>query len=80
MAIDVVHSWANQHGDIPKSLASRLRQEIYTPIRKATSRYLLGQLPENAFHDYGPIHIDYQERVLIDRPGATLTLFVAADD
>ncbi|MGW1037613.1 hypothetical protein ACWD4Z_36170 [Streptomyces antibioticus] len=79
-AVDVVHSWANQYGEVPESLASRLRQEIYTPIRKATSRYLLGQLPEDAFHDYGPIHIDYHELVLIDRPAATLTLLVAADD
>ncbi|OWA01494.1 hypothetical protein B9W64_36510 [Streptomyces sp. CS159] len=79
-AVDVVHSWANQHGGVPESLASRLREEIYTPIRKATSRYLLGQLPEDAFHDYGPIHIDYHELALIDRPAATLTLLVAADD
>ncbi|MCX5215909.1 hypothetical protein OG689_42980 [Kitasatospora sp. NBC_00240] len=79
-AVDVIHSWANQHGDVPDSLASRLRQEIYVPIREATSRYLLGQLPKDAFHDYGPIHIDYHELVLIDRPAATLTLLVAADD
>ncbi|MFG2228367.1 hypothetical protein [Streptomyces sp. NPDC048644] len=44
---------------------SRLRQEIYTPIHMATSRYLLGQLPEDAFHGYGPIHIDYYELVLV---------------
>ncbi|MEU6051170.1 hypothetical protein ABZ829_12145 [Streptomyces xanthochromogenes] len=79
-AVDVVHSWATQHGDVPESLASRLRQEVYTVIRKATSRYLLGQLPEDAFHDYGPLHIDYHELALIDRPAATLTLLVAADD
>lgn len=79
-AVDVVHSWAHQHGDVPESLASRLREEIYTPIRNATSRYLLGQLPEDAFHDYGPIHIDFYELVLINRPAATLTLVVAADD
>ncbi|MEU9376032.1 hypothetical protein AB0D94_19965 [Streptomyces sp. NPDC048255] len=79
-AVDTIHFWANQHGAVPESLASRLRQEIYTPICKATSRYLLGQLPEDAFHDYGPIHIDYHELVLIDRPAATLTLLVSADD
>ncbi|WP_093615870.1 hypothetical protein [Streptomyces indicus] len=79
-AIDVVHSWANQHGGTPEPLASRLRQEIYAPIRSATSRYLLGPLPEDALHDYGPIHIDFHEIVLIDRPTATLTLLVAADD
>ncbi|MFD6113880.1 hypothetical protein ACFWG0_27755 [Streptomyces yangpuensis] len=79
-AVDVIRSWANQHGDIPDSLASRLYQEIYTPIREATSRHLLGQLPEDEFHDYGPIHIDYHELILIDRQAATLTLLVAADD
>lgn len=79
-AVDVIHSWANQHGNVPEPLASRLRQEIYTPIRKATSTYLLGQLPADALHDYGPIHIDYHELVVIDRPAATLTLLVAADD
>ncbi|MDJ0382384.1 hypothetical protein [Streptomyces sp. G-G2] len=79
-AVHAIHSWANQHGGIPEALASRLHQEIYTPIRRATSTYLLVPLPEDAFHDYGPIHIDYHELVLINRPSATLTLLVAADD
>jgi hypothetical protein len=79
-AVEVIHSWANQHGDLPDSLASRLCQEIYTPVREATSRYLLRQLPEDAFHDYGPIHIDYHELVLIDRLAGTLALLVATDD
>jgi hypothetical protein len=52
-AVDVIRSWANQHGKLPEPLESRLHQELYIPIRKATSRYLLGQLPEEAFHDYG---------------------------
>lgn len=79
-AVAVLHSWANQHGDVPEPLTARLREEIYTPIHHATSRHLLGRLPEDAFHDYGPIHIDYHELVLIDRPATTLTLIVAADD
>ncbi|MER5780753.1 hypothetical protein ABT104_03350 [Streptomyces mobaraensis] len=80
-AVDVIHSWAaGQYGNVPEPLISRLQREIYTPIRKATGRYLLGPLPENAFHDYGPIHINYHELVLIDRPAGTLDLLVAADD
>ncbi|MEV5573214.1 hypothetical protein AB0L06_24485 [Spirillospora sp. NPDC052269] len=79
-AVDSIRSWADQHGAVPEPLASRLRQEIYAPIREATSRYLLGRLPEDAFHDYGPIHIDFHELLLINRPAATLTLLVAADD
>jgi hypothetical protein len=79
-AVDVINSWANQHGHVPEPLASRLRREVYTPIREATGRYLLGRLPQDALHDYGPVHIDFHELVLIDRPAATLTLLVAADD
>ncbi|MBT2365814.1 hypothetical protein J7E88_10970 [Streptomyces sp. ISL-10] len=79
-AADTIHSWAGRHGDVPEQLQSRLRQEVYTPIRTATSRYVLGQLPEDAFHDYGPIHMDYHELVLVDRSAATLTLLVAAGD
>ncbi|MFF7250168.1 hypothetical protein ACFZBU_40545 [Embleya sp. NPDC008237] len=79
-SVEVIRSWANRHGDVPEPLASRLRREIYLPIRAATSRFLLGQLPEDAFHDYGPIHLAFHELVLIDRPAGTLTLLVAADD
>ncbi|MFE2141448.1 hypothetical protein ACFXA3_06775 [Streptomyces sp. NPDC059456] len=79
-ALDVIHGWAEQHGNVPEPLASRLRREIDGPIREATSTYLLGQLPEDALHDYGPIHIDHHELVVIDRPAATLALLVAADD
>lgn len=61
--------------------ARRLREEVYGPIRTATARYLpAGAAPQEALHDYGPLHIDYYELVLIDRPGAVLTLLVAADD
>ncbi|WP_329019276.1 hypothetical protein [Streptomyces sp. NBC_01601] len=50
------------------------------PTSMERSQIRSDQLPEDAFHDYGPIHIDYHELVCIDRPAATLTLLVAADD
>lgn len=79
-AAGIIRSWAGRHGGIPDELEARLQQEIYTPIRAATTRYVLGRLPEDAFHDYGPVHIDYHELILIDRAAAALTLLVAADD
>ncbi|MFD2473657.1 hypothetical protein [Amycolatopsis silviterrae] len=79
-AVDVIRSWANQHGNIPEPLEARLSQEVYRLIRRATSTYVLGQLAEDALHDYGPIHIDYHELVVIDRSAASLALLVAADD
>ncbi|MFB7997026.1 hypothetical protein ACFC4G_29895 [Streptomyces sp. NPDC056002] len=79
-ATDLIRTWAARHGDVPQELEARLMEHPYAPIRTATSRYALGELPEDALHDYGPIHIDFHELVLIDRPAATLTLLVAADD
>ncbi|MGW7463308.1 hypothetical protein ACWGJT_01050 [Streptomyces xantholiticus] len=79
-ASDVIRTWAEQYGAVPEPLRSRLRREIHAPIRTATGRYLLGRLPEDAVHDYGPVHVDYHELVLIDRTAAALTLLVAADD
>ncbi len=80
-AISTIHTWATD-GDplLPRGLDARLRQSVYTPIRRATSRYALGALPEDARHDYGPIHTEFHELVLIDRHLGTLALLVAADD
>ncbi|MFB6852518.1 hypothetical protein [Streptomyces sp. NPDC056341] len=66
---------------MPQELEARLEERLYAPIRTATGRYVLGVLPEDALHDYDPIHIDFHELVLIDRLAATpRALLVASDD
>ncbi|MFB7709348.1 hypothetical protein [Streptomyces sp. NPDC056105] len=79
-ATDLIRTWAGRHDDVPQELEARLEAHLYAPIRTATSQYVLGELPEDALHDHGPIHIDFHELVLIDRLAATLVLLVAADD
>ncbi|MGW7456688.1 hypothetical protein [Streptomyces sp. NPDC054797] len=79
-AAGTIHTWATSGVPLPPGLDARLHEAVYAPIRHATSRYALGALPENAQHDYGPIHIEFHEFVLIDRRLGTLTLLVAADD
>jgi hypothetical protein len=79
-AADAIHTWATSGAPLPPELDARLQEAVYTPIRHATSRYALGALPEDAHHDYGPIHIEFHELVLIDRRLGTLALLVAADD
>ncbi|MFF0559329.1 hypothetical protein [Streptomyces sp. NPDC004266] len=76
----VISSWAADGVGVPADLDERLQEAVYTPIRRATSRYVLGGLPEEAHHDYGPIHGEFHELVLVDRPEGVLTLLVAADD
>ncbi|MFD7232243.1 hypothetical protein [Streptomyces sp. NPDC059881] len=79
-AIRTIRTWATAGVALPADLEARLHEAVFTPIRRATSRYALGPLPEDAHHDYGPIHIEFHELVLIDRHTGTLALLVAADD
>lgn len=79
-AVERVRAWATAGVPLPTALSERLREAVYDPVRRATSRYLLGPLPEDAQHDYGPIHIEFHELVLIDRAVGVLSLVVAADD
>jgi len=46
----------------------------------ATSRYQLEDLGHEAFHDWGGVHTDFYELILIDRTAGVLSLLVAADD
>ncbi|MGK9462043.1 MULTISPECIES: hypothetical protein [unclassified Streptomyces] len=79
-AARTIHTWATDGVPLPPGLDTRLREAVYEPIRQATSLYALGALPEDARHDYGPIHIEFHELVLIDRRMGTLALLVAGDD
>ncbi|MFG3346209.1 hypothetical protein ACGF1Z_14240 [Streptomyces sp. NPDC048018] len=79
-AAATIHTWATSGVPLPPDLDAKLQEAVYVPIHQATSRYTLGSLPEDAHHDYGPIHNEFHELVLIDRRLGTLTLLVAADD
>ncbi|MER6124745.1 hypothetical protein ABT173_19280 [Streptomyces sp. NPDC001795] len=79
-ALETVRKWATAGVVLPRALEARLHETVYTPIHRATSRYALGDLPEEAQHDYGPVHFEFHELVLIDHSIGILTLLVAADD
>ncbi|MEU1290146.1 hypothetical protein [Kitasatospora sp. NPDC005856] len=79
-AVDLIEAWVLQHGPVPPTLRARLEREVHAPLRRADARYLLVHPPEDARHDYGPVHTDFHELVLIDRASAAVTLLVAADD
>lgn len=78
--VDVLRMWADQYGDVPESLQASLDAEVFGRIRRATSRYRLKDLGRGAFHDWGGVHGDFHEFVLIDRTALGLSLVVAADD
>ncbi|MEV6397865.1 hypothetical protein AB0M39_24350 [Streptomyces sp. NPDC051907] len=79
-ALSTIDAWAAGGAPLPSDLDARLHAAVRTPVRRATSRYVLGALPDDAHHDYGPIHTAFHELVLVDRRTRSLALVVAADD
>ncbi len=64
---------------MPTPLAETFEEQLYAPIRNATSLYGLKELGEDEFHDF-VVHGEFYELVVIDRASSTLSLVVAADD
>lgn len=79
-AISRIEVWATQHGSLPEPLVDALEKQVYAPIRDATSLYRLNDLGRDSFHDWGGVHSEFHELVVIDRAECTLLLVVAADD
>jgi hypothetical protein len=79
-ALSVLNTWAHQHGDLPQPLEEALEREIYALVRSATSLHALKVRGEAALHDYGQVHGEFHELVVVERVANTLVLIVAADD
>jgi hypothetical protein len=76
----VLWEWANQFRDVPAELEADLRREVFDRLVTADHIYYLNGLGDEAFHDWGGVHEDFHEFVLIDRSAGRITLLVAADD
>ncbi|MEE1822222.1 hypothetical protein PUR61_08440 [Streptomyces sp. BE20] len=79
-ALCTLRSWAGQHGSIPVSLEETLASTVHALIDSATNCYHLQDRGRQEFHDWGGVHIDFHEYVVIDQDRTMLTLLVAADD
>ncbi|MEV6867793.1 hypothetical protein AB0M44_43265 [Streptosporangium subroseum] len=75
-----LRSWAGQFGELPMVLSARLEREVHPLVAGATGRYQLKNLGHEAFHDWGGVHGEFHELILVDRVAETLSLLVAADD
>jgi hypothetical protein len=76
----VLHVWASQYGELSQTLKVALERDVHSLVRAATSRYRLMALGEDALHDWGGVHCEFHELVVIDRSTNSLALIVAADD
>ncbi|MFD7965146.1 hypothetical protein ACFV5J_30590 [Streptomyces zaomyceticus] len=76
----ILRKWANQFEDLPVDLAADLQREVFDRLAAADRIYCLRELGDESMHDWGGVHGEFHEFVLIDRSAERLTLLVAADD
>jgi hypothetical protein len=76
----VLREWVDQFGAVPAQLEADLRRVVFDRLAAADRVHHLSGLGDEAFHDWGGVHGEFHEFVLIDRSAGQVTLLVAADD
>ncbi|MEU8431803.1 hypothetical protein AB0F18_02650 [Streptomyces sp. NPDC029216] len=79
-AAHLLRTWADQYDPVPADLEADLRREVFARLTSATTVHHLTGVGVDDFHDWGGVHGEFHELVLIDRVRGHLTLLVAADD
>ncbi|MEU9038664.1 hypothetical protein AB0D45_27705 [Streptomyces sp. NPDC048352] len=79
-AARVLREWADRYDAVPAELGADLRREVFDRVAAADAVYALTGVGEGDFHDWGGVHGEFHEFVLVDRTAGRLTLLVAADD
>ncbi|WP_372411365.1 hypothetical protein [Streptomyces luteireticuli] len=79
-AVQILQNWSDLLRDVPTELEADLQQEVFARLAAADSIHYLGELGDEAIHDWGRVHDYFHEFVLIDRSAGRITLIVAADD
>ena len=74
-----LRQWAEQHAPL---MADRLAdmEQVYRLLHTTQRAHRLRDLGPDAFHDWGGVHGEFHELVLVDRQNMTLSVVVAADD
>jgi hypothetical protein len=78
--VHTLRAWAERYASLPDTARDGLERDLYPLIQDATSLYRLKGLGREAFHDWGGVHTEFHELVLINRTAGTLALVVASDD
>lgn len=81
-AARAISDWAAQFGDPTDETRRTLDSAVVSRIEKADKIYTLEAMPTEAQHEWGFVvgGAGFHEFVLIEHPGATITLAVASDD
>ncbi|MFF8382114.1 hypothetical protein [Streptomyces kanasensis] len=79
-AVQILQGWLDPLWSVPTELEADLQREVFARLAAADDIYYLGELGDEAIHDWGRVHDYFHEFVLIDRSAGRITLIVAADD
>ncbi|MEW2221527.1 hypothetical protein AB0939_19905 [Streptomyces sp. NPDC006990] len=79
-AVRILREWVGPHGEVPTGLEAELQREVVARLTAAEGIHYLGELGDEAIHDWGRVHDCFHEFVLVDRSARRVTLIVAADD
>ncbi|MFF9080618.1 MULTISPECIES: hypothetical protein [Streptomyces] len=79
-AVQILREWVDPLWDVPTALETDLQREVFARVAAADGIYYLGELGDEAIHDWGRVHDSFHEFVLVDRAAGQVTLIVAADD
>lgn len=76
----ILREWVNRFGVVPAELEADLQREVFDRLAVADRIYYLSGLGGEAFHDWGGVHGEFHELVIINWSAGHITLLVAADD
>ncbi|MET9880380.1 hypothetical protein ABZZ36_38110 [Actinacidiphila glaucinigra] len=76
----ILRKWVGPREKVPADLEADLQREVFDRVAAADHIFYLGELGDKALHDWGRVHEEFHEFVLIDRSAGRITLLVAADD
>ncbi|MEU6021104.1 hypothetical protein [Micromonospora sp. NPDC047134] len=79
-AVQILREWIDPLWDVPTEMEENLQREVFARLAAANGIYYLGELSDEAIHDWGRVHDYFHEFVLIDRSTSQINLIVAADD
>ncbi|MGV9690802.1 hypothetical protein ACWDUX_17010 [Streptomyces sp. NPDC003444] len=79
-AVQILREWVGSLWGVSAELEADLQREVFARVAAADGIHYLGELGDEAIHDWGRVHDCFHEFVLVDRSAGRITLIVAADD
>ncbi|WP_433663190.1 hypothetical protein ACQPW1_14245 [Nocardia sp. CA-128927] len=78
--VEIVREWLAECGTVPRELEDTIQRQVFDSVMGSANSYVLRDLDKSAINDYGDVHTEFHEIVVIDRTAQKVRLIVASDD